>query len=83
MKKEKTTNSEYYLKLCFRMMGVLNFIIVLFLTLTIVLTQYRIAESQNARSFLSELMMVPEKPVIRLVIVLSCYLLICLSISLK
>ncbi|MCI5502779.1 MAG: hypothetical protein MR410_01550, partial [Eubacterium sp.] len=65
MKKEKTTNSEYYLKLCFRMMGVLNFIIVLFLTLTIVLTQYRIAESQNARSFLSELMMVPEKPVIR------------------
>ena len=83
MKKEKAVKSEYYLKLCFWMMGVLNFIIVLFLTLTIVLTQYRIALSQNAREFLSSLLVMPEKPMVRMVLVLCCYLLICLSIYLK
>ena len=62
MKKEKNITSEYYLKLCFWMMGVLNFMIVIFLTLTIVLTQFRIARSQNASDFLAKLMVIPEKP---------------------
>lgn len=83
MEKEKSMKSEYYLKLCFWMMGILNFIIVLFLTLTIVLTQYRIADAQNARTFLTELMVMPEKPILRLLIVLGCYFLICVSIYIK
>ena len=80
MKKEKNITSEYYLKLCFLMMGVLNFMIVIFLTLTIVLTQFRIARSQNASDFLAKLMVIPEKPGMRIMIVMGCYLLICLSI---
>ncbi|MDD7113703.1 MAG: sensor histidine kinase [Lachnospiraceae bacterium] len=83
MKKEKNITSEYYLKLCFWMMGVLNFMIVIFLTLTIVLTQFRIARSQNASDFLAKLMVIPEKPGMRIMIVMGCYLLICLSIYIK
>ena len=83
MKKSYSIQSEYYLKLCFWRMGILNFIIISFLTLTIVLTQFRIASSQNASDFLSKLMVMPTKPGIRILIVMGCYLLICLSIYIK
>ena len=54
--------SDFYLNSCLWMMGILNLIMVLFLAGTITLTQYRIAFAQNARSFLSQLAVMPEQP---------------------
>lgn len=71
------------LNICLWMMGILNFITILFLVTTIVLTQNRIAFAQEARTFLEELAVAPGKPEVRLVIVLGSYLLICLLIWAK
>lgn len=83
MKKRIVTGPQYYMNACFLLMGVLNLLIIIFLSMSIVLTQYRIAESQNARDFLSELMVIPDKPELRIVITIGCYLLICASIYVK
>ncbi len=78
---EKSVTSN--LNLCLWMMGILNFITILFLVVTIVLTQYRIAFAQDARIFLDELAVMPEKPEVRMAVVLGSYLLICLLIWAK
>lgn len=53
---------------CFFMMQLLNFVIVTFLVATIVLTQYRIADSVNARSFLENLEVMPQRPAVRILL---------------
>ena len=68
--------SDFYLNSCLWMMGILNLIMVLFLAGTITLTQYRIAFAQNARSFLSQLAVMPEQPQIRMLTVVGCCLLL-------
>ena len=46
---EKRKDAAGYQHQCFTMMVLLNVIIVLFLTFTIVLTQYRVAAAQEAQ----------------------------------
>lgn len=75
--------SEFYLNSCLWMMGILNLIMVLFLAGTITLTQYRIAFAQNARSFLSQLAVMPEQPQIRMLTVVGCCVLIALVMVAK
>lgn len=54
---------------CFMMMVLLNFIIVLFLALTIVLTQYRVADAQEAQKFIETLKVMPERPEQRIIMI--------------
>ena len=75
--------SDFYLNSCLWMMGILNLIMVLFLAGTITLTQYRIAFAQNARSFLSQLAVMPEQPQIRMLTVVGCCVLIALVMVAK
>ena len=75
--------SDFYLNGCLWMMGILNLIMVLFLAGTITLTQYRIAFAQNARSFLSQLAVMPEQPQIRMLTVVGCCVLIALVMVAK
>lgn len=75
--------TDFYLNLCLWLMGILNTITVLFLAVTISFTQYRIAFAQDAHSFLSELVVMPERPLVRLVIVLGCCICIGVTICLK
>lgn len=49
---EKRKDAAGYQHQCFTMMVLLNVIIVLFLTFTIVLTQYRVAAAQEAQKFI-------------------------------
>ncbi|MDO5145725.1 MAG: sensor histidine kinase [Eubacteriales bacterium] len=76
-------DSGVYLNVCLKIIGILNFITVMFLAGAIVLTQYRIAFSQEAAEFVTKLVRLPERPEIRLVMVAGCYMLICLSIWVK
>lgn len=75
--------SDFYLNGSLWMMGILNLIMVLFLAGTITLTQYRIAFAQNARSFLSQLAVMPEQPQIRMLTVVGCCVLIALVMVAK
>lgn len=52
---EKRKDAAGYQHQCFTMMVLLNAIIVLFLTFTIVLTQYRVAAAQEAQNLLERL----------------------------
>ena len=59
---EKRKDAAGYQHQCFTMMVLLNVIIVLFLTFTIVLTQYRVAAAQEAQKFIGTLKVMPERP---------------------
>lgn len=83
MRKYVKKEPAFYQNMCFWMMGVLNLIMVGFLTLTIVLTGYRIVQAQEAADFLSGLMVIPERPWVRMVIVPGAYLMICAVIYIK
>src|SRR5699024_10310110 len=78
-----TKKPEFYLNHCLWMMGMLNLIIVLFLAVSIVLTQYRIAYTQEARRFLPELIVMPESPAIRVLAVAGCCLVIGAAVCAK
>ena len=78
-----TKKPEFYLNHCLWMMGLLNLIIVLFLAVSIVLTQYRIAYTQEARRFLPELIVMPESPAIRVLAVAGCCLVIGAAVCAK
>lgn len=57
---EKRKDAAGYQHQCFTMMVLLNVIIVLFLTFTIVLTQYRVAAAQEAQKFIGTLKVMPK-----------------------
>ena len=67
---EKRKENARYLNQCFTMMVLLNVIIVLFLTFTIVLTQYRVAAAQEAQKFIGTLKVMPERPEQRIIMVI-------------
>ena len=71
------------LDLSLLLMGLLNVITITFLTAVIVLTQYRIAFSQKAAGFMDELMVMPERPEIRIAVVGGCCILLGMCIWLK
>ena len=83
MENYQENKTIFRLKACFWVMMMLNFITVTFLALTIVLTQYRIADSQVGAEFLSRLMVVPETPAVRLTLVIGSYLMLCAIVFLK
>lgn len=66
---EKRKDAAGYQHQCFTMMVLLNVIIVLFLTFTIVLTQYRVAAAQEAQKFIGTLKVMPERPEQRIIMV--------------
>ena len=67
---EKRKDAAGYQHQCFTMMVLLNVIIVLFLTFTIVLTQYRVAAAQEAQKFIGTLKVMPERPEQRIIMVI-------------
>ena len=69
---EKRKDAAGYQHQCFTMMVLLNVIIVLFLTFTIVLTQYRVAAAQEAQKFIGTLKVMPERPEQRIDRHVSC-----------
>lgn len=74
---EERKDAAGYQHQCFMMMGLLNAIIVLFLTFTIVLTQYRVAASQEAQKFIGTLKVMPERPEQRIIMVVFSLLFLC------
>ena len=66
---EKRKDAAGYQHQCFTMMVLLNVIIVLFLTFTIVLTQYRVAAAQEAQKFIGTLKVMPERPEQKIIMV--------------
>lgn len=88
-KKEKKSKNQAIslpdndLDLSLLLMGLLNVITVTFLTAVIVLTQYRIAFSQKAAGFMDELMVMPERPEIRIAVAGGCCILLGMCIWLK
>lgn len=83
MRKGLSHSPGIYLNLCLWMMGILNFITVMYLSAAIALTQYRIAFAQEASEFMTRLSKLPERPEIRMVAAIGCYILICLAIWVK
>ena len=78
-----TKKPDFYLNNCLWMMGLLNLVIILFLAVSVVLTQYRIAYTQDARSFLPELIVMPESPEIRMLATAACCLVIGAAVCAK
>ena len=75
MKKRK--EEAGYQKQCFTIMVLLNVVIVLFLALTIVLTQYRVAAAQEAQKFIETLKVMPERPEQRMVMLVFSLSFLC------
>ena len=75
MKKRK--EEAGYQKQCFTIMVLLNVVIVLFLALTIVLTQYRVAAAQEAQQFIETLKVMPERPEQRMVMLVFSLSFLC------
>ena len=75
MKKRK--EEAGYQKQCFTIMVLLNVVIVLFLALTIVLTQYRVAAAQDAQKFIETLKVMPERPEQRMVMLVFSLSFLC------
>ena len=74
---EKRKDAAGYQHQCFTMMVLLNVIIVLFLTFTIVLTQYRVAAAQEAQKFIGTLKVMPERPEQRIIMVVFSLFFLC------
>ena len=74
---EKRKDAAGYQHQCFTMMVLLNVIIVLFLTFTIVLTQYRVAAAQEAQKFIGTLKVMPERPEQRIIMVIFSLFFLC------
>ena len=74
---EKRKDTAGYQHQCFTMMVLLNVIIVLFLTFTIVLTQYRVAAAQEAQKFIGTLKVMPERPEQRIIMVVFSLFFLC------
>ena len=74
---EKRKENARYLNQCFTMMVLLNVIIVLFLTFTIVLTQYRVAAAQEAQKFIGTLKVMPERPEQKIIMVVFSLCFLC------
>lgn len=75
MKKRK--EEAGYQNQCFTIMVLLNVVIVLFLALTIVLTQYRVAAAQEAQKFIETLKVMPERPEQRMVMLIFSLSFLC------
>lgn len=75
MKKRK--EEAGYQNQCFTIMVLLNVVIVLFLALTIVLTQYRVAAAQEAQQFIETLKVMPERPEQRMVMLVFSLSFLC------
>ena len=75
MKKRK--EEAGYQNQCFTIMVLLNVVIVLFLALTIVLTQYRVAAAQEAQKFIETLKVMPERPEQRMVMLVFSLSFLC------
>lgn len=75
MKKRK--EEAGYQNQCFMIMVLLNVVIVLFLALTIVLTQYRVAAAQEAQKFIETLKVMPERPEQRMVMLIFSLSFLC------
>ena len=75
MKKRK--EEAGYQKQCFTIMVLLNVVIVLFLALTIVLTQYRVAAAQEAQKFIDTLKVMPDRPEQRMVMLVFSLSFLC------
>ncbi len=70
-------SSSGYLRQCFTIMILLNFVIVFFLVFTIVFTQYRVAAAQEAQKFLKTLNVMPEQPIQRIFMTIFSFSFLC------